>query len=184
MKPLVLGLEDLPGQGSFMEREGIMLATSLLIMLPLSMLRDISTLAYTSFFSVVCDSLLVVFIAMFSPVKETVSNAGGFGVVLKSDWINPGFFIGFGVLTIAMTCQHSAFIVSGSLDNLTTNRWATVTKWSLTISCVLCAVLGITGYLGFLGETKGDVLNNFDPDTLEATLARALLAITMFLTYP
>jgi sodium-coupled neutral amino acid transporter 11 len=153
-------------------------------MLPLSMLRDISTLAYTSFFSVMCDALLVVFISIFSPVKETVGNAGGLGTVLKTEWINPGFFIGFGVLTIAMTCQHSAFIVSGSLANLTSSRWATVTKWSLVISCILCAVLGISGYLGFLSNTQGDVLNNFDPDTLEATLARALLAITMFLTYP
>ena len=30
----------------------------------------------------------------------------------------------------------------------------------------------------------GDVLNNFDPDTLEANAARTLLAITMFFTYP
>ena len=184
MKPLVLGVEDQAGEGSFIERELIMLTTSLLIMLPLSMLRDISTLAYTSFFSVMCDALLVVFISMFSPVKETVGNAGGLVTVLRADWINPGFFIGFGVLTIAMTCQHSAFIVSGSLANLTPSRWATVTKSSLAISCVLCAVLGITGYLGFLADTQGDVLNNFDPDTIEATLARALLAITMFLTYP
>jgi hypothetical protein len=44
--------------------------------------------------------------------------------------------------------------------------------------------LGITGYLGFLDGTLGDVLNNFEPDTLEANAARGLLAITMFFTYP
>lgn len=182
--PVVLGLEDEPGEGSFIEREVVMLVTSLAIMVPLSMQRDMSTLAFTSLLSVICDSFLVLFIAAFSPMQETVTANGGLGTVIKENWINSGFFIGFGVLTIAMTCQHSAFIVSGSLGNLTSSRWATVTFRSLSISCLLCAVLGVTGYLGFLGETQGDILNNFDPDSVEASAARVLLAITMFFTYP
>lgn len=182
--PVVFGLVDEPGAGSFVQSDLIMLCTSLVIMVPLSMQRDMSTLAITSFFSVICDAILVVFISVFSPVKETVGKAGGFGTVVKENWINSGFFIGFGVLTIAMTCQHSAFIVAGSLGNLTPSRWATVTFRSLSISFLLCAVLGITGYLGFLGETQGDILNNFDPDTIQASTARVLLAITMFFTYP
>ncbi len=182
--PVVLGLEDQPGAGNFIERELVMVGSSLFIMVPLSMQRDMSALAPTSFFSVVCDALLVIFIAIFSPVKESVAAAGGLGTVFQQSWISSGFFIGFGVLTIAMCCQHSAFIVSGSLGDLTTSRWAAVTFRSLSISCVLCAVLGVSGYLGFLDETQGDVLNNFDPDTAQATAARALLAITMFFTYP
>jgi sodium-coupled neutral amino acid transporter 11 len=182
--PVVIGLEDEPGSGSFIERELVMVISSLVIILPLSLQRDMSALAFTSFLSVVADTFLVLFIAAFSPIKETVGNAGGLGQVLKTSIVNPGFFIGFGVLTIAMTCQHSAFIVSGSLANLTSSRWATVTFQSLTLSCILCAILGITGYLGFLDDTQGDILNNFEPDTMQATAARALLAITMFCTYP
>lgn len=132
-----------------------------------------------------CDGLLVLFVAFFSPIKEATQEAGGFGQVLKANWINgSGFFIGFGVLTIAMTCQHSAFIVSGSLGNLTSSRWATVTCRSLSISFVLCTILGVTGYLGYLEDTQGDILNNFDPDTVQASASRVLLAITMFFTYP
>ena len=182
--PVVLGFEDEPGTGSFIERELIMIVTSFAVMLPLSLQRDMSTLAFTSLISVICDTLLVIFIAIFSPVKESVSEAGGIREVLKSSVVEPGFFIGFGVLTTAMTCQHSAFIVSGSLANLTSSRWSTVASWSLSISCILCAILGIAGYLGFLDETQGDILNNFEPDTIQATTARALLAITMFFTYP
>lgn len=182
--PVVLGFEDQPGSGSFIARELVMFVTSLLIIVPLSMQRDMSALALTSFFSVLCDAVLVIFIAIFSPVKESLAAAGGLGSVIKENWINSGFFIGFGVLTVAMCCQHSAFIVSGSLADLTSSRWAAVTCRSLSISCLLCAVLGISGYLGFLDETQGDVLNNFDPDTMQATAARALLALTMFFTYP
>lgn len=83
-----------------------------------------------------------------------------------------------------MACQHSCFIVSGSLEDKTSSRWATVTGYSLAIALLLCAIMGTVGFLGFLGETEGDVLNNFDPDTIAASGARGLLAFTMFFTYP
>jgi hypothetical protein len=40
------------------------------------------------------------------------------------------------------------------------------------------------GYLEFLDDTQGDVLNNFDAESRAANGARALLAITMLFTYP
>lgn len=182
--PIVMGVGDDPGEGSFMQREFVMMVASLVIVVPLSMQRDMSSLSFTSALSVLADIVLVVIIAMFSPVQDSVANAGGLMKVINASWINYGFFIGFGVLTTAMTCQHSAFIVSGSLDRLTSKRWAIVTFISMSAACFLCAILGIAGYLGFLENTQGDLLNNFAYDTMEATLARALLAFTMFFTYP
>ena len=83
-----------------------------------------------------------------------------------------------------MACQHSAFIVANSLENKTRQRWSWVTKQSIGLSAILCAILGICGYLGFLNQTKGDVLNNFPLGTVQADGARILLAFTMFFTYP
>jgi len=181
--PTILGIAH-GTDGSFWEREMIMLATSLIVVLPLSLQRDMASLSFTSVISVLADIILVVFIAAYAPIKSNVSDAGGFGKVLQEDWLNPTIFIGLGILSTAMACQHSAFIVSGSLVNKTQSRWATVTFRSLFISTVLCAVLGICGYLGFLEATEGDVLNNFPSDTIESNGARSLLAITMFFTYP
>ena len=93
---------------------------------------------------------------------ETIADNGGIVNVLEMDGVNPTLFIGLGILSTAMCCQHSAFIVSGSLENRTLKRWAQVTGFSITISAILCMILGVTGYLGFLDETQGDVLNNFD----------------------
>lgn len=191
--PIVMGFdhggggeneENEEGQSFFAERELIMLVTSLVVIVPLSMQRDMSTLAFTSALSVMADIILVFIVTFFAPVKESVENAGGIEQVIQNSVVNYGFFIGFGVLTTAMTCQHSAFIVSGSLNNLTSKRWGIVTLLSMTTACILCAMLGIAGYLGFLEETQGDVLNNFDADAIEGTVARMLLAFTMFFTYP
>ena len=185
--PVVLGIatNEEAGTGSFMEREFVMIVTSLIIIVPLSMQRDMSSLAYTSLLSVLADVILVGIIVKYSPIEESVEEAGGIGTVFTENIFNfIGFFVGFGVMTSAMTCQHSAFIVSGSLYNLTSKRWSTVTFRSLSIACILTLILGVCGYLGFLEETKGDVLNNFQPDTIHANIARFLLAITMVFTYP
>ena len=165
------------------ERTLIMMATSATIMLPLSMQRDMASLSVTSVFSVLADVVLVMFITAYSPMKETIEDAGGLGEVLAKDSVRPTLFIGIGILSTAMGCQHSAFIVSGSLENKTMKRWATVTGFSIGVSAILCMILGVTGYLGFLDETEGDVLNNFENSNM-ANIARFLLAVTMFFTYP
>ena len=177
--PTVLGLKN-----SFAEREGIMVLTSFLIMLPLSMLRDISQLAFTSMLSVAADGILVVIVILYAPVKESLAEAGGFGQVLKDNWASSRLFIGLGVLSTAMACQHSAFLISNALEQHTMKRWARVTGISLTIASAMSLALGIVGYLGFLDSVQGDILNNFDPDSYVVNAARAMLAITMFLTYP
>jgi sodium-coupled neutral amino acid transporter 11 len=177
--PTILGLGD-----SFVEREIVMLVTSACIMVPLSLLRDISQLAATSFLSVTADLFLVVIIMIFSPVQSTVQDYGGMGAVLKDFWIDGRCFIGLGVLSTAMACQHSAFLISGSLQDNTPARWAAVTGRSLTVAALLSILLGIFGFLGYLEETEGDILNNFERGSPAVNGARALLAITMFFTYP
>ena len=177
--PTVLGVSD-----AGFRRELVLIVFSLVIMVPLSMQRDMASLSIWSFISVLADVILVGFVAGFAPIEETVSDAGGFGAVFASNWINPTLFVGLGVLSTAMACQHSAFIVSGSLRNRTSNRWKCVTVSSITFSAILCSVMGICGFLGFLDNTKGNVLNNFPAGSVAANGARCLLAITMFFTYP
>jgi sodium-coupled neutral amino acid transporter 11 len=181
--PVVLDLVD-TGEDSFVEREVVMIITSLVIVVPLSMARDMATLATTSLMSVLADAILVGFVIAFAPVKSTVSDFGGIGKVLEDNWINSKLFIGLGVLSTAMACQHSAFIVSGSLENKTASRWGIVTSRSISVAAAMCIMMGVTGYLGFLDETEGNVLNNFPSNSIEANAGRALLAVTMFFTYP
>lgn len=180
--PTIFGVAH--GTEGGIERELILIATSLVVLVPLSMQRDMASLSVTSLFSIFADLILVGFVAGYSPIERTVSDAGGFGEVLKWNVVNPTLFVGLGILSTAMACQHSAFIVSGSLSNGTRGRWSRVTGSSIAIATICCAVLGLCGYLGFLDETQGNVLNNFEKGSVAANGARALLAITMFFTYP
>lgn len=180
--PTILGLAH--GTAGGIERELIMVATTIVIILPIAMQRDMASLAFTSLISVSADAALVVFMAAVAPIKETVTAAGGLGQILKNDGVQPTLFVGVGILSTAFACQHSAFIVSGSLHEKTSTRWSRVTCVSLVVAALMCLTLGITGYLGFLDKTEGNVLNNFRANSIEANAARGLLAFTMFFTYP
>jgi hypothetical protein len=126
----------------------------------------------------------VVVVVVYSPIEQSVSDAGGLGHVIRDNWISGRLFIGLGVLSTAMACQHSAFLISGTLEHKTSARWARVTNVSLLLAGGLSITLALAGYLGYLNETQGDVLNNFRPDSVGVNAGRALLGITMVLTYP
>lgn len=54
------------------ERQIITIVTSICIMIPLSLQRDMASLACTSMLSVACDIILVVFVLLHAPVEEEV----------------------------------------------------------------------------------------------------------------
>lgn len=143
-----------------------------------------ASLSFTSLLSVVADVVLVALVVLYSPIQSTLEERGGFWNAIKGNLVNENLFIGLGVLSSAMACQHSAFIMSNSLRRKTPKKWAMVTFRSISVSLFLTLLLGVAGYLAFLDETKGDILNNFDADSLVANIGRGLLALTMFFTYP
>jgi len=153
-------------------------------MLPLALLKNMASLSFTSSASVMADLILVFIILFASPVSSTVAAAGGFWKVLSGSIIRPStMFSGVGAMSFAFVCHHSSFIVASSLKNPTQERWGKVTDISVGSATAMCLVLGLMGYLGFLEETEGDILNNFDRGLILG-FGRFLLALTMVFTYP
>lgn len=140
-----------------------------------------ASLAFSSFISVAAATFIILFIMVTSPVKESVSEAGGFGAVLRQDY--KGFFIGLGIISLAISCQHASFLISGSLKRLTRPRWKIVTGSSVAFTTLLYGAVAAIGYLGYLESTQGDVFDNMPVNTWTNT-ARGVLTLTMFFTYP
>lgn len=132
---------------------------------------------------------MVLIVVIFSPVSESLEKNGGLlniasQSIIKGDTV----FIGLGILSFAYVCQHSAFIVAGSLERPTKKRWGMATSRALALCVVLEAACGLSGYLAFLDDTEGDILNNFlesgGREKTAANIARGLLCTTMFFVYP
>ena len=191
--PSVLGVDDDDERG----KRIVLVVSSLVVILPLSMQRDMADLAKTSSFSVMFDMCMVVIIAVCSPVRESVLERGGIEQLLREDMVRPStLFVGLGVLSFAFVCQDSSFIIAGSMHRPTKERWGAVTRSSLMTCATLSTIIGVTGYLGFQGATDGNILNNFTnippgamlfdlvPLQQAVNVARGFLGLTMFCVYP
>ena len=87
----------------------IMMLSSLMIILPLSMQRDMADLEKTSRLNVILNVILVGIIAIYSPVTESVIKEGGFFQVFRQEMVFDvqRFFVGFGVASFAFVSARS-----------------------------------------------------------------------------
>jgi len=158
-------------------KRAVLLLVSLTVMVPLSSQRDMADLAKTSRLSVVFDTILVSLVAYNAPVGASLQAMGGWSTLLATDVIHyETIFVGIGVLSFAFVCQHSAFLVAGSLDRPTMPRWSITTRSALLLCAVLATTSGVSGYVGYLHETEGNILNNLDPKSWTANVARGLVS--------
>lgn len=167
------------------QRRAVLLIVSLAIMVPLSSKRDMADLSFTSRISVIIDTILVGLVLYNAPISESLESEGGWGGITKTHAVHVDtMFVGLGVLSFAFVCQHSAFIIAGSLDRPTIARWSVVTRTALCFCVCLALTCGIFGYTGYLEQTEGNILSNLDPTSWTANAARCMLGTTMLFVYP
>jgi len=164
----------------------IMFVSSLLIIVPLSMQRDMADLEKTSRLNVILNISLVGLVALFSPVNESVQTQGGILQMIADEPLLDltTFFVGFGVCSFAFVCQDSSFIIAGSMKTPSKQRWKQVTNGAMMTCCVLELTMGISGYLAYQTNTLGNVLNNMNAHHWSGVVSRAMLSTTMFFAYP
>ena len=176
----VLGIDDDDG----MRRRAVLLVISLAVMVPISSKRDMADLAFTSRLSVIIDTILVILVVYNAPMSASLEIEGGWSGMLDHAVHWDTLFVGLGVLSFAFVCQHSAFIIAGSLEKPTIARWSTVTRNALIFCVCLALTCGICGYIGYLEDTNGNILSNLDPNNWSANTARGMLGTTMLFVYP
>jgi solute carrier family 38 (sodium-coupled neutral amino acid transporter), member 11 len=141
------------------DRNLVILIAGLFIILPLCLLRDMSSLAWTSFLSIVADFIMIIFVIISGPSSAHEQNTQ----FVPSDLniIHYQLFLGIGTFSFAFVCQHNTFLVYQTLPTPNLENWSIVSHISLTIAVTFCLTLGLAGYLSFGQYTEGDILNNF-----------------------
>jgi sodium-coupled neutral amino acid transporter 11 len=189
-----------------LQRQAILCLVSAAIMLPLSCQRDMANLAFTSRISVLLDLILVAMVLYNAPIlshrsrlddSDQDDDDGSWMSLsrLADFWNNTHHHyplvkwdtlpIGLGVFSFAFVCQHSAFLVAGSLERPTIPRWSVVTRITLTSCALVFLTCGVAGYLGYQTVgVHGNILNNLPSHARTANLARILLGTCMLFVYP
>ena len=88
-------------------KRGILVISSLIIILPLSMQRDMADLEKTSRLNVFLNLALVGIVTGYSPVFEKVEMEGGLLEVIQQEMVfdTKRFFVGFGVASFAFVSE-------------------------------------------------------------------------------
>ena len=168
--------------GYSVNREIVMAAFATIIILPLCLLKNLSSLSKTSFVSILSDIFIVILVVVnsFSKAQKQDVSQNLNGVV----YININIFAGIGTMAFAFVCQHNSFLVYKSLKEPNIENWKFVAHFSITISFLISLTLGIFGYLAFKDKTNGDILTNFSSENSLINSARLLLALCMTFVFP
>ena len=167
----------------FCSRFNTLLLLGTLFVLPLSSVRKLSTLAWSSMISV-AGVVVVILIVLIACVTLSSDHQEEHFETTDIDSVNDSLFAGVGTMAFAFVCQHNSFMVFRSLAQPTAKEWRKVADLSVGFAWFVCTAFGLIGFFTFFPYVRGDLLNNFPVNSVAIACARLFLAFTMILTYP
>eukprot|EP00045_Choanoeca_perplexa_P005195 m.44023 g.44023 ORF g.44023 m.44023 type:complete len:455 (+) comp12987_c0_seq1:130-1494(+) len=150
-----------------------------IVMMPLSMLKKMESLAKWSGLALIGVAVLIVITCVEG---NRLPRSPGRGNV--NAFFQPRFVQAIGILSFAYVFHHNAFLVYTSIKDTNLARFSQAAHISVGTAALLSLMLGIGGYYAFGQETQGDVLDNFPNDNRPANAARFFFGLVVMLTYP
>ncbi|MDP2437123.1 MAG: hypothetical protein Q8P67_15350, partial [archaeon] len=168
------------GSGSFFRNRVFIISwTAALVLLPLSMIRNLKSLEWTSLASILLSFGFVVIVVLrcFVPVFN-VETVVYFNFSMQ-------VFQGLGIVIFAFDCSSNLIPIALEMHGANNTRTMTAVVFSATtVSALSYIVCGVFGYLSFYGATDGNILNNYGDDDVLITVMRLVLTVTIMLTFP
>lgn len=164
-----------------LSRNVIIFSTISFVAYPLALNRDISKLAKASGLAIFSMLIIIVIVVIRGPQMPDSLR----GSISGMEWVlQGGLFKGISIISFAMVCHHNTTYVYDSIQKPTLDRFNAITHISCLISTILCAIMGLSGFLNFGSATKGNILNNFPSDDWIVNIARFCFGLNMLTTFP
>eukprot|EP00730_Choanoeca_flexa_P017253 TRINITY_DN8285_c0_g1_i2.p1 TRINITY_DN8285_c0_g1~~TRINITY_DN8285_c0_g1_i2.p1 ORF type:complete len:449 (+),score=61.81 TRINITY_DN8285_c0_g1_i2:224-1570(+) len=175
--------------GDRMERFWCTGVVTLVILVPLGLLKSVSNLAFTSTLSLCCVlSFTVIMAVLASEGPERHADYDAEAEPPTAFRFHIDIFRAFSLLAFAFTCHSVVFPVYLELRQPSVKRMMTVTHWSMIIcfAFYLCvAYCGYDRYQRTIDGVEGDVLNNVHHENnVIATIVQCAYAVSIISTYP
>eukprot|EP00928_Gymnodinium_smaydae_P025177 TRINITY_DN20133_c0_g1_i5.p1 TRINITY_DN20133_c0_g1~~TRINITY_DN20133_c0_g1_i5.p1 ORF type:complete len:496 (-),score=68.69 TRINITY_DN20133_c0_g1_i5:218-1705(-) len=187
LSPIAISILDLSGgdgnqaQAELFIRWGV----GLLIVLPLSCLRDISKLKVTSSIAIVTLSYAALYVVKQGEVHI---KANGISPTFSWYFLSSNIFTCMAMTVSAFSCHISAMPIYESLGQRRSPRtMMTVVMVSLVLSAIVYHCVGLTGYMQFGADVKGNVLESvatINTDDEWMWLANAGMSTTLIFSMP
>eukprot|EP00164_Ancoracysta_twista_P007007 GFYU01009866.1.p1 GENE.GFYU01009866.1~~GFYU01009866.1.p1 ORF type:complete len:485 (+),score=90.67 GFYU01009866.1:224-1678(+) len=170
-------------RGVMVDRTFVMCLFNLLFILPLAMMRDLTSLRYTSFIGILALGYLVLMVAGHLILYFDSLKVWDHIVLYRMDI---DFLNALPVVLFGFTCHLNIFSVYEELFNPTMKRMRKVMRRSFGATLILYEIMGVTGYLIFLDNTLDNVMDNFKYGVIDIfiSLGRLAVMVTISFSYP
>lgn len=156
------------------------------IVIPLSYLRRLDSLKYTSIvalFSVVYLVLLVIYHLIFNEVDQSQ---------IHFDWIGPiswdKTLSSFPILIFAYTCHQNMFAIINELQPNESGSKTRQSNWiirnAISLACFTYLLVGVTGYFTFGSSLTGNIITLYSKTSIGTLIGRLCIVIMVSLSFP
>lgn len=165
----------------YTDRKFTISVTAVLVILPLSIPKEIGFQKYASAISVMGTwyVTIVVIIKYFWPDKNVMP---GYVPVSTSSWT--AVFNAMPTICFGFQCHVSCVPVFNSMSRKEIKPWGLVVTLSMIICLFVYTGTGVCGFLTFGSGVSQDVLMSYPPNDIAVAIARAFIVICVVTSYP
>ncbi|KAH9821696.1 transmembrane amino acid transporter protein-domain-containing protein [Melampsora americana] len=164
---------------SFVLDRRFWITISMFILVPLSFLRKLNSLRYTSYIALIAvlDLLFVVLYKFFD--QSGLKQKG------QIEWvrIDQGFLTVLPVYVFAYTCAQNIFSVHNELISNTRNRMNLVLRTSIGSAALIYEVIGTLGYLTFGDHVSSNLISDYH-NSMMISICRLSISLLVLFSYP
>ncbi|KAJ4984452.1 transmembrane amino acid transporter [Stagonosporopsis vannaccii] len=181
MPGVVVGFAPGAHHMAFLVDRQFWITAFMLIVIPLSFLRRLDSLKYTSIIALFSIAYLVILVVAHYIKGDTLASRG---TVRVFEWAGPvSALAAFPVIVFAYTCHQNMFSILNEIANNSHLRTTTVILASIGGACALYILTGITGYLSYGDNIKGNIVSMY-PTAAASTVGRLAIVILVMFSYP
>ncbi|KAK3067864.1 hypothetical protein LTR53_014996 [Teratosphaeriaceae sp. CCFEE 6253] len=170
-----------PGNAVYLVDRHFWVTTFMLIVIPLSFLRRLDSLKYTSVVALVSIAYLVVLVVYHFASGDTVAERGAINVI---KWQGPIATLGsFPVIVFAYTCHQNMFSILNEIQDNRPLRTTSVVGASVGSAASIYILVAITGYLSFGDNIMGNIVAQYTPSVF-STIGKASIVVLVMFSYP
>nr|XP_057945038.1 sodium-coupled neutral amino acid transporter 7 [Doryrhamphus excisus] len=165
----------------FTDRKFTIVVTAVLVILPLSIPKEIGFQKYASALSVMGTWYVttVVIIKYIWPDKEVMP-----GVFPTSSASWTAVFNAMPTICFGFQCHVSCVPVFNSMSKKAIKPWGLVVTFSMIICLFVYTGTGVCGFLTFGSVVSQDVLMSYPSDDIAVAIARAFIVVCVVTSYP
>ncbi|KAL1984039.1 hypothetical protein VTN96DRAFT_9636 [Rasamsonia emersonii] len=153
----------------------------MLIVIPLSFLRRLDSLKYTSVIALISIGYLVILVVYHFAKSDTMAERGPIRVI---EWagVVPALS-SFPVIVFAYTCHQNMFSILNEIKDNSHFQTTSVVIASIGSAASIYILVALTGYLSFGNNIGGNIVGMYAP-SVSSTIGRAAIVVLVMFSYP